>query len=119
MLAPPPLAGRVAAAVVLLEPVVEVAEAGRVDAVAQRRRRRPAERAVLVRRDGLDVLRPARRPRRAHGGQRLDEGRPVQRYEQRHRQRGRAVHATLAVDVDDRVRIHRARSPDESYYLRQ
>ena len=43
VLAPPPLAGRVAAAVVLLEPVVEVAEAGRVDAVAQRRRRRPGE----------------------------------------------------------------------------
>ena len=39
MLAPPPLAGRVAAAVVLLEPVVEVAEAGRVDAVAKK----PAE----------------------------------------------------------------------------
>ena len=35
MLASPPLAGRVAAAVVLLEPVVEVAEAGRVDAVAK------------------------------------------------------------------------------------
>ena len=34
-----PLAGRVAAAVVLLEPVVEVAEAGRVDAVAKK----PAE----------------------------------------------------------------------------
>ena len=34
-----PRAGRVAAAVVLLEPVVEVAEAGRVDAVAKR----PAE----------------------------------------------------------------------------
>ena len=39
VLAPPPLAGRVAAAVVLLEPVVEVAEAGRVDAVAKK----PAE----------------------------------------------------------------------------
>ena len=39
MLAPPPLPGRVAAAVVLLEPVVEVAEAGRVDAVAKK----PAE----------------------------------------------------------------------------
>ena len=39
MLAPPPLAGRVAAAVALLEPVVEVAEAGRVDAVAKK----PAE----------------------------------------------------------------------------
>ena len=36
MLAPPPLAGRVAAAVALLEPVVEVAEAGRVDAVAKK-----------------------------------------------------------------------------------
>ena len=39
VLAPPPLPGRVAAAVVLLEPVVEVAEAGRVDAVAKK----PAE----------------------------------------------------------------------------
>jgi len=38
-MAPPPLAGRVAAAVVLLEPAVEVAEAGRVDAVAKK----PAE----------------------------------------------------------------------------
>ena len=35
VLAPPPLPGRVAAAVVLLEPVVEVA-AGRVDAVAKK-----------------------------------------------------------------------------------
>ena len=39
MLAPPPLAGRVAAAVVLLEPVVEVARPGLVDAVAKK----PAE----------------------------------------------------------------------------
>ena len=39
VLAPPPLPGRVAAAVVLLEPVVEVEESGRVDAVAKK----PAE----------------------------------------------------------------------------
>ena len=61
VLAPPPLAGRVAAAVVLLEPVVEVAEAGRVDAVAKkpaeaepsncprrRRRRRPRRRGCAA-----------------------------------------------------------------------
>ena len=62
VLAPPPLAGRVAAAVVLLEPVVEVAEAGQVDAVAKK----PAEaepRATGRGGGGVAGAAAARRPR--------------------------------------------------------